>query len=71
MTAYEAVALPLGDPAVLKVAQRLGAAPSQRSFGDSAVLKKMVRPAGIAPASPDWHSGILLLNDDREMRRGL
>ncbi len=23
------------------------------------------RPAGIAPASPDWHSGILLLNDGR------
>ena len=30
----------------------------------------MVRSAGIAPASPDWHSGILLLDDDREMRRG-
>ena len=27
---------------------------------------KMVRSAGIAPASPDWHSGILLLDDDRE-----
>ena len=27
----------------------------------------MVRSAGIAPASPDWHSGILLLNDDRKM----
>lgn len=23
----------------------------------------LVRSAGIAPASPDWHSGILLLND--------
>ena len=31
-----------------------------------AVLKKMVRSAGLAPASPDWHSGILLLNDERE-----
>jgi hypothetical protein len=31
-----------------------------------AVFLKLVRPAGIAPASPDWHSGILLLNDDRE-----
>ncbi len=30
-----------------------------------AVFKKMVRSAGLAPASPDWHSGILLLNDDR------
>ena len=27
---------------------------------------KMVRSAGFAPASPDWHSGILLLNDDRK-----
>lgn len=26
----------------------------------------MVRPAGVAPASPDWHTGILLLNDDRK-----
>ena len=26
----------------------------------------MVRSAGIAPASPDWHSGILLLDDDRK-----
>ena len=31
-----------------------------------AVSMKMVRSAGIAPASPDWHSGILLLDDDRE-----
>ena len=29
------------------------------------VFIKLVRSAGIAPASPDWHSGILLLNDDR------
>ena len=36
-----------------------------------AVLKKMVRSAGLAPASSDWHSDILLLNDDREGRRGL
>ena len=59
------------------MARRLGAAPSPRSFGDSAAqagarrthcvfLRKLVRSAGIAPASPDWHSGILLLNDDRE-----
>ncbi len=27
---------------------------------------KMVRSAGVAPASPDWHTGILLLNDDRD-----
>ncbi len=55
----------------------LGAAPSPRSFGGSAAqagarrthcvfLRKLVRSAGFAPASPDWHSGILLLNDDRE-----
>ena len=28
--------------------------------------RKMVRSAGVAPASPDWHTGILLLNDDRK-----
>ena len=27
---------------------------------------EMVRSTGVAPASPDWHSGILLLNDDRK-----
>ena len=62
----------LNDRAAQKVARRLGAAPSPRGFGDQAallapaVLKKMVRSAGLAPASPDWHSGILLLNDERE-----
>lgn len=30
------------------------------------IFKKFIRSAGIAPASPDWHSGILLLNDDRK-----
>ena len=62
--------------AQLKVARRLGAAPSLRSFGDSAalagarrVVKKMERPAGIASASPEWRSGILLLNDDRNRKR--
>ena len=35
LTHYEAVAFPSGSPAILKVAQRLGAAPSPRSFGDS------------------------------------
>ncbi len=29
------------------------------------VSGKMVRPAGLAPAFPDWKSGILLLDDDR------
>ena len=58
------------------MARRLGAAPSPRSFGDSAAqagarrvvicgFKKMVRSAGLAPASPDWQPGILLLDDDR------
>ena len=36
LTAYEAAAFPPGSPAIGKVAQRLGAAPSPRSFGDSA-----------------------------------
>ena len=57
------------------------AAPSPQGFGDQAtqagarriVIVRLasasltvVRSAGIAPASPDWHSGILLLDDDRE-----
>src|SRR5437867_3736362 len=61
---------------LLKMARRLGAAPSPRSFGDSAaqagarrVVKKVERSAGIAPASPEWRSGILLLNDDRNRKR--
>ena len=29
------------------------------------MIWKMVRPAGLAPAFPDWKSGILLLDDDR------
>jgi len=56
----------------LKLARRLGAAPSRQSFGDFAaqagarrVFWKLVRSAGIAPASPGWHAGILLLKDDR------
>src|ERR1043166_91784 len=53
------------------MARRLGAAPSKKSFGDFVAQAgarrstKLVRSAGVAPASPDWRSGILLLNDDR------
>ena len=56
------------------MARRLGAAPSSQGFGNLAaqadarrvvVIGKMVRPAGLAPAFPDWKSGILLLDDDR------
>ena len=36
LTAYEAAAFPPGSPRDFKVARRLGAAPSPRSFGDSA-----------------------------------
>jgi hypothetical protein len=38
--------------------------------GARRVLGNLVRSAGIAPASPGWHPGILLLNDDRVGRRG-
>jgi hypothetical protein len=56
------------------MARRLGAAPSPHGFGDLAaqagarrvVYLKVERSAGIAPASPEWRSGILLLDDDRE-----
>src|SRR6187399_2566459 len=58
----------------VKLARRPGAAPDPRSFGDSAAqagarrVLEMERPAGIAPASPDWHTRILLLNDGRMKR---
>lgn len=32
--------------------------------------KKLERPAGIAPASPEWRSGVLLLDDGRIKRSG-
>jgi hypothetical protein len=65
----------LAPPRFRKVARRVSAALTRQGFGVLAaqagarrvVSVKMVRPAGIAPASPDWHSGILLLNDSREI----
>ena len=74
LTAYEAAAFPTPQFVEGKMARRPGAAPDSRSFGGSAaqagarrVLElKMVRSTGVAPASPDWHSGILLLNDERD-----
>jgi hypothetical protein len=70
MTAYDAAALPLGHPAVENVARRLGAAPNRKGLETTLRMlvpwKKMVRSAGLAPTSADWHSGILLLNDERE-----
>ena len=62
--AYETAALPLGYSAVIgKLARRPGAAPGWRGFGDLAAQAgarrvvnsgKRVRPAGIAPAFPQW-----------------
>jgi hypothetical protein len=74
--AYETAALPLGYSAVFWkwMARRPGAAPDKRGFGDLAALlahvafvENEIRPAGIAPASPGWHPGILLLNDGRNV----
>jgi hypothetical protein len=57
-----------------KMARRPGAAPDPRGFGGLAAQAdarrvvddwKMVRSAGLAPAFPEWKSGILLLDDDR------
>jgi hypothetical protein len=57
-----------------KLARRPGAAPDRQGFGGPAAqadarrvvnFEKMVRPVGLAPAFPDWKSGILLLDDDR------
>jgi hypothetical protein len=35
------------------------------AFSSSCENWKMERPAGIAPASPEWRSGVLLLDDGR------
>ena len=78
--AYETAALPLGYSAVYKekLARRPGAAPDLQGFGNLAAqagarrvlnAEKMVRPAGLAPAFPDWKSGILLLDDDRIVKK--
>ena len=72
--ACKAAVLLLNEGPLVKMARRSGAAPDPRSFGDSAAQAgarrvKMVRSAGVAPASPDWHTGILLLNDDRVTQR--
>ena len=37
-----------------------------RKLAPAVSLENLVRSAGIAPASPGWHPGILLLKDDRE-----
>jgi hypothetical protein len=46
-----------------KMARRVGAAPTRLSFGDPAArwCPPCVQPAGFAPASPEWRSGILAL----------
>jgi hypothetical protein len=54
----------------IDLAGRLGAAPSQLSFGDSVAQAgarpvKLVRLPGIAPGLPHWRRGILLLNHNR------
>ena len=61
------------DP--VKLAGRLGAAPSRLSFGDSVAqagarpMKKLVRLPGIAPGHAPWQEAILLLNHNRESKR--
>ena len=67
-----------------KMARRVGAAPTPSGFGDpTAQLTRppyecalhmenvrMVRSAGVAPASPRWQRDILLLNHERAIRGG-
>lgn len=53
-----------------KMAGRLGAAPSARSFGDSIAQAgarpvELVRLPGIAPGPAPWQGAILLLNHNR------
>jgi hypothetical protein len=61
---------------LLKLASRLGAAPSKQSFGDSAALlvpglyEKLVRLPGVAPGHPPWRGDILLLNHSRRKVKG-
>jgi hypothetical protein len=78
LTAYEAAAFPLGYPAVFsengKQWHGVPVLPRTRKVLEALLrcwrppysLLSWVRSAGLAPASPDWHSGILLLNDDRK-----
>ena len=50
------------------MACRPGAAPSGAGFGDLRALagaRHVLRPPGIAPGSPDWQSGTLLLRYNR------
>ena len=42
-----------------------------RKLAPAVLYLKVERSAGLAPASSEWRSGILLLDDDRKMRRGL
>ena len=59
----------------MEMAGRLGAAPSELSFGDSVAqagarpVKKLVRLPGIAPGHAPWQGAILLLNHNREIER--
>ena len=82
-TAYEAGAFPLGDSAVWEKRKwhDVPVLPRSRKVLEALLRKlapaaliemkiEMVRTAGLAPASPDWQTGILLLNDDRENECG-
>lgn len=77
--AYETAALPLGYSAVgweNGMASRCcpGRAriwsPRRASWRPPClVIWKMERSAGLAPAFPEWKSGILLLDDDRFLKK--
>ena len=59
----------------LKMAGRLGAAPSRLSFGDSIAqagarpnIYELVRLPGIAPGHAPWQGAILVLDHNRESK---
>jgi len=60
----------------VKMAGRLGAAPSELSFGDSVAqagaqpVKKVVRLPGVAPGHPPWRGGILAVKSQPRKLKG-
>ena len=54
-----------GGSAPLVASGLFGVTAGLQSVGRGILREKLVRPAVMAPASPDWHTGILLLNDGR------
>ena len=57
-----------GGSAPLVATGLFGVTAGLQSAGRGILREKLVRPAVMAPASPDWHTGILLLIDGRDWK---